>query len=162
MIGRLTLEMKCKIAVWQEAYVLVRQIQRFFNEKFKINSALTRRTIYETYRKFLATGSILDTKQLGKPRSGCSEENIQELEEAYALSEGKSIRRATVTQDISRLSIQQMLLKDIKAFPNKLQTEHKLEKEENDRREEMCETLLNHYKNDPFILDKKKNASKDG
>ena len=42
-----------------------------------------------------------------------------------------------------------MLRKDIKAFPYKLQTVHKFE-EDNDRRVEMCETLLYHYKNDPL------------
>ena len=36
-----------------------------------------------------------------------------------------------------------MLRKDIKVFPHKLQTVHKLEEEDNDRRLEMCETLLN-------------------
>jgi len=44
-----------------------------------------------------------------------------------------------------------MLRKDIKAFPYNLQTVHKLE-EDNDCRVEMCETLLNHYKNNSSIL----------
>jgi len=42
-------------------------------------------------------------------------------------------------------------LKNIKTFPYKLQTVHKLE--DNDRRVEMCETLLNHYENNLSILD---------
>jgi len=47
-----------------------------------------------------------------------------------------------------------MLRKDIKAFPYNLQTVHKLEEEEdNDCRVEMCERLLNHYKNKSSILD---------
>ena len=46
-----------------------------------------------------------------------------------------------------------MLQKDIKAFSYKLQTVHKLEEEDNDHRVEMCKTLLNHYENDPSILD---------
>jgi len=44
-------------------------------------------------------------------------------------------------------------LKKIKAFPYKLLTVHKLEEEDNDRRVEMCETLLNHYENNSSILD---------
>ena len=48
----------------------------------------------------------------------CQEqENIQVLEEAYALSQGKSLRRAEAELDISRSSIQRMLRKDIKVFP---------------------------------------------
>ena len=69
------------------------------------------------------------------------------------MSQGKSIRRAAVELEIKRSSIQRMLRKDIKAFPYKLQTVHKLEEEDNDCRVEMCETLLNYYENDPSILD---------
>jgi len=46
-----------------------------------------------------------------------------------------------------------MLCKDIKAFPYNLQTVHKLEEENNNRRVKMCETLLKHCKNNSSILD---------
>ena len=131
--------MRCKIAVWQEAYGSVRQTQGLFNREFRINSAPTRQTIYAIHCKFMETGSVVDAQRSGRPKSGRSEKNIRVLEEAYALSQGKSIRRAAVELEISRSSIQQMLRKDIKAFP----TSCKLEEEDNDRRVEMCETLLN-------------------
>ena len=60
---------------------------------------------------------MVDAQRSGRPKSGRSEKNIRVLEEAYALSQGKSIRRAAVEMEISRSSIQQMLRKDIKAFP---------------------------------------------
>ena len=44
----------------------------------------------------MATGSVADTLRSGRPSNGRSNENIQELEEAYALSQGKSIRRGAV------------------------------------------------------------------
>ena len=141
MTRRLTQEMRCKIAVWQEVYKSVRQTQRLFNREFGINSAPSRQTIYAIHRKFMETGSVVDAQRSGRSiKSGRSEENIRVLEEAYALSQGKS-------------SIQRMLRKDIKAFPYKLQTVHKLEEESNDRKVEMCETLLYYYENDPSILD---------
>ena len=152
MTRSLTQEMRYKIAVWQEVYKSVRQTQHLFNRKFGINSAPTRRTIYAIHRKFMETGSVVDAQRSGRPKSRHSEKNIRVLEEAYALSQGKSIRHAAVELEISRSSIQRMLRKDIKAFPYKLQTVHKLE-EDNDRRVEMCETLLYHYVNDPSILD---------
>ena len=99
------------------------------------------------------TGSVVDAQRPGRPKSGRSEKNIRVLGEAYALSQGKSIRCAAVELEISRLSIQRMLRKDIKAFPYKLQTVHKLEEEDNDRRVEMCKTLLYLYENAPSILD---------
>ena len=145
--------MRCKIAVWQQVYKSVRQTQRLFNREFGINSAPTRRTIYAIHRKFMETGSVVDARRSGRPRSGRSEENIGVLEEVYALSQRKSIRRAAVELEISRSSIHRMLRKDIKAFPYKLQIVHKLEEEDNDRTVEMCKTLLYYYENDPSILD---------
>ena len=109
--------MRCKIAVWQEAYGSVRQTQGLFNREFGINSAPTRQTIYAIHCKFMETGSVVDAQRSGRPKSGRSEKNIRVLEEAYALSQGKSIRRAAVELEISRSSIQQMLRKDITAFP---------------------------------------------
>ena len=153
MTRRLTQEMRCKIVVWQEAYGSVRQTQCLFNMEFRINSAPIRRTIYAIHHKFMETGSVVDAQRSGRPRSRRSEENIRVLEEPYALSQGKFIRRAAVELEISRSYIQRMLRKDIKAFPYKLQTVDKLEEEDNDRRVEMCETLLNHYENDPSILE---------
>jgi len=65
-----------------------------------------------------------------------------------------TVRLAAVELEISRLSIQRMLrLKDIKAFLYKLETVHKLEEEDNDRRVEMRETMLNHYESNSSILD---------
>ena len=116
MTRKLTQEMRCKIAVWQEAYGSVRQTQHLFNREFGINSAPTRRTIYAIHRKFMETGSIVDAQRSGRPKSRRSEENIQVLEEAYALSQGKSIRRVAVELEISQSFIQRMLRKDIKAF----------------------------------------------
>ena len=153
MTSRLTQKMRYKIAVWQEAYKSVGQTQRLFNREFGNNSAPTRRTIYAIHRKFMESGSVVDAQRSGRPKSGRSEENIRVLEEAYALSQRKSIRRAAVELEISRSSIQRILRKDIKAFPYKLQAVHKLEEEDNDRRVEMCETLLYHYENDPSLLD---------
>ena len=62
--------MRCKIAVWQEAYGSVRQTQRLFNGEFGINSAPTRRTIYVIHCKFMETGSVVDAQRSGRPRSG--------------------------------------------------------------------------------------------
>ena len=68
------------------------------------------------------------------------------------MSQGNSIRRVAVELDISRSSFQQMSRKDMKAFPYKLQTVHKLKEEDNDRRVGVCETLLNYNKNNLSIL----------
>ena len=69
---RLTQEMRCKIAVWEEVYKSVRQTQRLFNKEFGINSAPTRRTIYAIHRKFMETGSVVDAQRSGRPNWICS------------------------------------------------------------------------------------------
>ena len=106
MTGRLTQAMRCTIAVWQEAFKSVTEIQHLFNREFGINTTPTRRTIYAINQKCMATGSVADLQRSGRPKSGRSEESIQVVEEAYALSQGKSIRRAAAELDISRSSIQ--------------------------------------------------------
>ena len=63
------------------------------------------------------------------------------------------MHRAAAELDISRSFNERMLPEDIKDFLYMLQTAHKLEEEDNDRGVEMCETLLNHYENNPSILD---------
>ena len=76
------------------------------------------------------------------------------LHEAYALSKEKSARRAAVEPDISQSNIHQMLCTDIKASLQNLQTEHKLEEENDDCWVETSEILSNHYESNSFILDK--------
>ena len=105
----LTQEIRCKIGVWQEACGSVKQTQRLYNGEFEINSAPTRQKIYAIYDKFMAIGFVVDTQRSGRPRDGRSEEKIQELEEAYALSQGKSRCCVAVELDISKSSIQRML-----------------------------------------------------
>jgi len=76
MTRRLTQEMRCKIAIWQEASNSVRQTQRLYME-FGINLVPTRRTIYAIHRKSMKTGSVVDAQRLRRPRIGCLEENIR-------------------------------------------------------------------------------------
>jgi len=129
--------MRCKIAVWQDANKSVRQTQRLFNMELGINLVLKRRTIYAIHRKFMKTGSVVDAQ---RSRRRIESRKIH------------TVRLAAVELEISRSSIQRILRKDIKEFPYKLKTVHKL-KEDNDRRVKMCETLLNHYKSSSSILD---------
>jgi len=76
MTMRLTHEMRCTIAVWQEANKSVRQTQRLFNVEFGINLVRTRRTIYAIHRKFMKTRSVVNAQRSRRPRSGRSEEKI--------------------------------------------------------------------------------------
>jgi len=122
--------------------------------EFGINFVPTRRTIYTIHRKFMKTGSVVDAQRSRRPRSVRSKEKDSVLKRGIRIESRKihTVYLAAVELEISRSSIQRMLRKDIKAFPFKLQTVHKLEEEDNDR---LCKTLLNHYryKNNSSILD---------
>jgi len=75
MTRRLVQEMRCKIAVWQEANKSVRQTQRLYME-FKINLVPSRRTIYAIHRKFEITGSVVYAQWSRRLRIVDLEENI--------------------------------------------------------------------------------------
>jgi len=77
MTRRLTQEMRCKIAVWQEVNKSARQTQRPFNIEFEINLVPTWQTIYAIHPKFMQIGSVVDAQTSKKSRSGRSEENIR-------------------------------------------------------------------------------------
>jgi len=118
---RLIQELRCKIAVWQEANKSVRQIQRPFNLEFGINLVPTRRSIYAIHRKFMKTGSV--HKDQEDQRADVRGKRLG-LKRGIRIESRKihTVRLAAVELEISRLSIQRMLRKNIKAFPYNLQT----------------------------------------
>ncbi|CAG0879485.1 unnamed protein product [Darwinula stevensoni] len=169
-------EQRCKIAVWQEVFQSVVEVQRRFRAVYGQHYTPDRNTIVATHRKFMETGSVKDKPRSGRPRCGRSEENIETVREALAQSQGKSIRRAAVELNISVTSIQRILRRDLKLYPYKIQivqklepqrilrrdlklypykiqVVQKLEPQDYDCRVEMCETLLHHYERDPLILE---------
>ena len=90
------------------------EVQRRFRAAYGINYVPSRPTIYAIHAKFLQTGSVNDQPRSGRPRTGRTEENVEAVGAAFVQSQGKSIRRAGLELNISRTSIQRMLMKDIR------------------------------------------------
>ena len=137
----LTLEQRHKIAAWMEVLQSVTTVQQRFRALYGPHYAPNLNTILNTHRKFMETGSVMDRPRSGRPQSGQSEENVAAVREAFDLSQGKSIRRASAEFNISATSIQRTLRRELRLFPYKIQVVQKLEPQDYDSRVEMCETV---------------------
>lgn len=109
---------------------------------------------HNTHRKFIESGSVMDRPHSGRPRSEQSEENVATVREAFDLSQGKSIRRASSELNISSTAIHRILRQESRLFSYKIQVAQKLEPHGYDSRLEIYETLLDHFRRDPSILER--------
>ena len=75
--------------------------------------------ILNIYRKLMKTGSVMDRPCSGRSRSGKSEENIAAVREAFDLSQGKFIGRASLELDISATFIQRILRPELLLLPKR-------------------------------------------
>ena len=96
---------------------------------------------------------MMDRPCSGRPQSGHSEENVAAVREAFDLSQGKSIWRASAELNIGATSIQRIMRCELRLFPYKIQVARKLEPQDYDSCVEMCETLFDHFQRDPSILE---------
>ena len=76
----------CKIAAWQEVFLSPMEVQRRFRAAYGINYVPSRPTIYAIHAKFLQTWSVNDQPQSGRPRNGCTEENVEAVEAEFVQS----------------------------------------------------------------------------
>ena len=77
----------------------------------------------------------------GQPQSGQSEEIVAVVREAFDISQGKFIRRASSKLDINATFIQRILRCELRLFSYKIHVVKKLKPQDYDNRVEMCETL---------------------
>ena len=125
----------------------VTAVQRWFRALYRPQYAPNR----NIHRKFIKTESVMDGLRSGKLRSGHSKEKVAAFRKAFDLSQGNSTCRPSSELNISATSIQWILRRKRRLFPYNIQDIQKLEPQ--DCRVEMCETLLDHFKRDPFILE---------
>ena len=112
------------------------------------------RTIKRLAEHLVQTGSTTDVARSGRPRSACSKENIAVV--AYDVKENPqtSTRRRCTQLGISRRSLQRILVKDLKMFPYKVQTVHKLLPADRRTRLTYCQTLLNLVQEEKDLVSK--------
>lgn len=150
----LTIDQRCRIAIWQETSQSVVVVQRQFRNHYGRNIAPPcAKTIHAIHTKFMETGSVCDKPRSGRPASGRSAENIDLVEEAFGLSQTKSLRRAEVELGLTKSTVHRILKLDIRLYPYKIQSAQALLDDDYDRRVECCELLLYHINGDPTFLD---------
>lgn len=151
MQARLNFEQrKCAIKLWwkhENAAAVIR------NWPEDMGTAPTRLSLYRIRDKFDETGSIMDAPRSGRPVKVCTQENLQNVAEAYAHSPKKSTRRASSELSISRTSLQRMM-SSLGLKPYRPRLIHGLLEDDPDRRLEFCDIFLNEINENPEILDR--------
>ena len=110
------MEQRCKIAAWMEVLLIcdcnAATISGTVQLSLCVRSKHHPQHSHEVHEEW---GSVVD-----RARSGQSEKNIATVREAFNLSQGKSIRRASAELNISATSIQTILKRKPKLFSYKV------------------------------------------
>jgi Helix-turn-helix domain (DUF4817) len=99
-------------------------------------------TVRRLIHKFEETGSTIDNKKSGRPRSGRSEANVVAVSDSVAVSPGKSIRRRAQEMRLSSTTMQRILSKDLQLHPYKVQLTQELKPTDHGKRRQFVEWIL--------------------
>ncbi len=94
--------------------------QRKFKYHFK-NTNVSRKHVYKIVHKFERRGSVADAPKAGRPRSSRSDENVSSLHEMLLNSPEKSVRRSSSETGIPKTCVHDIIKKDLKLYPYKIQ-----------------------------------------
>jgi hypothetical protein len=100
-------------------------------------------------KRFNLAGSVEDSKRLGRPRTGRSEQNTFELAQKIMQSPRKSVRQMAVETGIPKSSVNRILTKDLKFRSYIPRLKQELFAEDCDQSMEFCEKWLETTANDP-------------
>jgi len=94
---------------------------RKFYTKYSRNSILTLSTVKRLIEKFRNFGSIGDAKHTGRPKTTCSNVNVEAVRESVAENPRTPIRRREQELQITKISLQRILTKDMCLHAYKIQ-----------------------------------------
>jgi len=89
--------------------------------KYGRNSVLTSSTVKRLIEKFREVGSVGDAKHTGRPKTSCSNVNVEAVRESVAENPQTPIRRRGQELQIKRSSLQRVLIKDMCLHAYKIQ-----------------------------------------
>lgn len=148
-MARLTSEQRVFIIRNYYASKSVAYVSSKFKQEFKSRkNPVSRKHVYALVSKFEATGSIEDIAKPGRPKSVRSEENISSLQTTFENSPKKSLRRTSSETGLSRSSIHNIVRKDLKLYPYKIQIMHSLSITDQVQRLDFCRwatDVADHY-----------------
>ena len=99
---------------------LAATVQKFYT-KYGRNSILTSSTVKRLIEKFREVGSVGEAKHTDRPKTSCSNVNVEAVHESVAENSGTPIRRRGQELQITISSLQQILTKDLCLHAYKIQ-----------------------------------------
>lgn len=99
--------------------------QRAYIRHFGVRKPPCKQTIVDLVRRFQIHGSVSDLPRAGRPRSGRSQDNIQQVRESIEEEPSGSTRRRSQQLGISRTSLQR-IQRILKLVPYKIQVVQEL------------------------------------
>lgn len=101
--------------------IIVRRLFRVEYDLHDLNQCPSPGLIKKWVKKFEETGSTLNVKQAGGPRTTRSEENALRVSDSIRRDPGLSTRKRSAELGISRTSLRRILKLDLKLHPYKIQ-----------------------------------------
>ncbi|XP_028027786.1 uncharacterized protein LOC114241201 [Bombyx mandarina] len=117
-----------------------------------LNQCPSESVIRSWVRKFEFSGSTLNEKSAGRPRSIRTEENVSEVAVSVRRDPQQSSRKRSAELAISRSSLRRILTKDLKLHPYKLQLVQELKPNDHHLRRAFAETMLERFQSLNNIL----------
>lgn len=115
------------------------------------NEAPNETTVRRLMLKFNETGSTLNVKSCGRPRSGRSEQNIAVVRQSVAVSPAKSVLRRSQELGIGYSSVHRILRYDLHYHPYKIQLTQQLKAADHEKRRNFVDWFMRRqHENDGF------------
>jgi len=121
---------------------------RTFYAKYGRNSVLTSSTVKRLIEKFREVGSVGDAKHTGRPKTSCSNVNVEAVIESVAENPRTPIRRSRQELQITRSSLQHILTKDLCLYAYKNQLVQQLKPNDHAQRREFVDWIIEHQQVD--------------
>lgn len=149
-----TIPQRAKIVqlFWEKSRSII-NTQRAYRTFYGVRNVPTAPTIRAIVAKFERYGNVRDARRTGRPRSGRSVENIQLVRQSVTASPETSTRRRSTQLGIPRGTVIQILKKDLRLYPYKIQMVQQLNPGDLAKRLEYSRTLLNIAENDELFLE---------
>ena len=129
-----------------DSYVIAR---RQFCSKFgirRIRDGPSVNLIRSWVQRFRATASSMNVPRPGPSRSSRTPENIELVESSLRENPRLSIRKRAASLGLPRAIIHEILKKDLKFHPFKIQIVQELKESDFDLRKNFCETMLERFR----------------
>jgi len=131
------------------------QVCRDFQKHFRRKTAPSRKSIYAWLVKFRTMGTVVHRNQVpGRPRSGRSQRNIDEVRACVDDNPELSVRRQSLMIGLSTMTTHRILTTDLCLKPYRIQVKQRLKNADYGARLAMCQRFLDSNEEDNSFIDR--------